>query len=150
MASITIIDNGTAIKRYKVYYDVDYGDNKRHRKSKTFPAGTPKSIVMDFKQKVEIEYRLGTLGILESKVTMDELIQSSFVLLRHLSYQRQPDTDSIEYRSEQLRVEVSELSPYLSLSFTKRERIKVYDIRPFGKIGLSDDITDTVYNNFAL
>ena len=78
MASIEILDNNTSIKRYKVYYDVDYGDNKRHRKSKTFPAGTPKSVVMDFKQKVEIEYRLGTLGILESKVTMDELIQKYF------------------------------------------------------------------------
>ena len=78
MASIAILDNGTSIKRYKVYYEVDYGDNKRHRKSKTFPAGTPKSIVMEFKQKVEIEYRLGTLGILESKVTMDELIQKYF------------------------------------------------------------------------
>ena len=78
MASIEILDNGTAIKRYKVYYDIDCGDNKRHRKSKTFPAGTPKSIVMEFKQKVEIEYRLGILGMLESKVTMDELIEKYF------------------------------------------------------------------------
>lgn len=78
MASIEILDNNTSIKRYKVYYDVDYGDNKRHRKSKTFPAGTPKSVVMEFKQKVEIEYRLGILSMLENKVTMDELILKYF------------------------------------------------------------------------
>lgn len=73
MASIQTVGNGSQ-KRYKVNYELSHYDGKRHRKSKTFPAGTPKSTVLEFKRKVEQDLVLGELGLIENR-TMNELIE---------------------------------------------------------------------------
>lgn len=54
MASIEVLDKGTKKERYKVMYDVPVlPGQKRKRESKTFPHGTPKREVLQFKKKVE-------------------------------------------------------------------------------------------------
>lgn len=56
MANIIVLDEGTKKERYKVMYDVPtLPGQKRKRESKTFPAGTSKREVMQFKKKVEAE-----------------------------------------------------------------------------------------------
>ena len=56
MANIIVLDEGTKKERYKVMYDVPtLAGQKRKRESKTFPAGTPKREVIQFKKKVEAE-----------------------------------------------------------------------------------------------
>ena len=72
MASIQIVGTGVE-KRYKVNYELSHYDGKRHRKSKTFPVGTPKAVVLEFKRKVEQELVLGELGMVENR-TMNDLI----------------------------------------------------------------------------
>lgn len=73
MAYIKTVGKGCT-RHYKICYDINSDDGKRKRKSKTFPAGIPKSIVMEFKRKVEEEYALGELNYLKD-ITMDELIE---------------------------------------------------------------------------
>ena len=70
MASIQTIGSGAG-KKYKVTYDVNKYDGNRHRKSKTFPVGTPLSLVKEFKLKVEQELLLGELGMIENKTLND-------------------------------------------------------------------------------
>ena len=60
MAHITTIGQGKN-KRYKVMYELPKLTGERRRKSKTFPAGTPKSVVDDFKRQVEIDLATGEL-----------------------------------------------------------------------------------------
>ena len=56
MANIIVLDAGTKKERYKVMYDVPtLPGQKRKRESKTFPPGTSKKEVMQFKKKVEAE-----------------------------------------------------------------------------------------------
>lgn len=60
MASIEILDKGNKAKeRYKVTYDIRSWNDKRHRKSKTFPVGTGIREVERFKRQVEIDYLEG-------------------------------------------------------------------------------------------
>lgn len=73
LASIQTIGTG-AMKRYKLTWELNSTDGKRHRKSKTFPVGVNKSTVLSFKRKVEEEYALGELGLIENK-TMNNLIE---------------------------------------------------------------------------
>lgn len=87
MASIAVVGSGVE-KRYKVSYELNRYDGKRHRKSKTFPVGTPKSIVYEFKRKVEQEYVLGELGMVENK-TMNDLID---VYLKNYTHFLSPTT----------------------------------------------------------
>ncbi|MGN1114336.1 MAG: tyrosine recombinase XerC [Oscillospiraceae bacterium] len=72
MANIQTIGKG-ASKKYKLTWELNSTDGKRHRKSKTFPAGVSKSTVLSFKRKVEEDYALGELGLIENK-TMNELV----------------------------------------------------------------------------
>lgn len=58
MASITVIGTGRN-KRYKVMYELPPVFGERKRKSKTFPPGTPKSVVDDFKRQMEINLATG-------------------------------------------------------------------------------------------
>ena len=62
MANITTIGEGRN-KKYKLTYECKKNDGKRHRKSITFPIGTPKSQVEEIKRKVEIEYKTGKFEI---------------------------------------------------------------------------------------
>lgn len=72
MASLITIGNG-ASKKYKLTWDVNTTDGTRKRKSKTFPAGTLLSTVKQFKLKVEQEYALGELQIVENTRTVELL-----------------------------------------------------------------------------
>lgn len=58
MAHIEIIGEGKN-KRYKVMYELPPLMNERRRRSKTFPCGTPKSVVEAFKRQVEIDLATG-------------------------------------------------------------------------------------------
>lgn len=60
MACIEILDKGIKGKeRFKVTYDIRSWNDKRHRRSKTFPVGTGIREVEKFKRKVEAEYEYG-------------------------------------------------------------------------------------------
>ena len=72
MASLITIGNG-ASKKYKLTWDVNTTDGTRKRKSKTFPAGTLLNTVKQFKLKVEQEYALGELQIVENTKTVELL-----------------------------------------------------------------------------
>ena len=57
MANIIVLDEGTKKERYKVMYDVPtLPGQKRKRESKTFPPGTLKKEIMQFKKKVEADF----------------------------------------------------------------------------------------------
>ena len=61
MANIIVLDKGTKKERYKVMYDLPtLPGQKRKRESKTFPPGTPKKEVMQFKKKVEADFYILT------------------------------------------------------------------------------------------
>ena len=72
MASLITIGIGVS-KKYKLTWDVNTTDGTRKRKSKTFPAGTLLSTVKQFKLKVEQEYALGELQIVENTKTVELL-----------------------------------------------------------------------------
>lgn len=72
MASLITIGIGVS-KKYKLTWDVNTTDGTRKRKSKTFPAGTLLSTVKQFKLKVEQEYALGELQIVENTRTVELL-----------------------------------------------------------------------------
>ncbi len=62
MANIVILDKGVKNKeRFKVTYEIRSLDNKRRRRSKTFPVGTGIREVERFKRKVEIDYEEGEI-----------------------------------------------------------------------------------------
>ncbi|WP_298485425.1 tyrosine-type recombinase/integrase [uncultured Ruminococcus sp.] len=74
MASLITIGNGVS-KKYKLTWDVNTTDSTRKRKSKTFPAGTLLSTVKQFKLKVEQEYALGELQIVENTKTVGDVVE---------------------------------------------------------------------------
>ena len=74
MASLITIGNG-ASKKYKLTWDVNTTDGTRKRKSKTFPASTLLSTVKQFKLKVEQEYALGELQIVENTKTVGDVVE---------------------------------------------------------------------------
>ena len=73
MASLITIGSG-ASKKYKLSWDVNSPDGTRKRKSKTFPAGTPFSTIKSYKLKVEQEYLLGELQLVENTKTVSDMI----------------------------------------------------------------------------
>lgn len=73
MASIQTIGSG-ATKRYKLNWDVNTTDGSRKRKAKTFPAGTSLAIVKNYKLKVEQEYALGELQLVENTKTVSDIV----------------------------------------------------------------------------
>ena len=75
MANITILGSGKT-KRYKVMYDVPAPKGTRRRKSKTFPPGTPKSLVDKFKLEKEIESAAGE--IMESEITLKDFVETVY------------------------------------------------------------------------
>lgn len=90
MAHIEIIGEGKK-KRYKVMYELPPLMGERRRKSKTFPVGTPKSVVDAFKRQVEID--LATGEFLNAKeITLDEFTETVYfpVYTKYLS----PTTNS--------------------------------------------------------
>ncbi len=76
MAHIEIIGEGKN-KKYKVMYELPPQQGSRKRKSKTFPCGTPKSVVEAFKRQVEID--LATGEFLNAKeITLGEFTETVF------------------------------------------------------------------------
>ena len=73
MASLTTIGTG-ATKQYKLTWDINTTDGTRKRKSKTFPVGTPFSLIKSYKIKVEQEYLLGELQLVENTKTVSDMI----------------------------------------------------------------------------
>lgn len=63
MASIITFNDTKGRKRYKVTYELPRSDGQRHRKSKTFPAGTKLSEVKSFKREKETELEKGELMV---------------------------------------------------------------------------------------
>lgn len=57
-------------------YDVPAPAGKRRRQSKTFPAGTPKAVVEQFKREKEIEIVTG--DIMESETTLSEFVENVY------------------------------------------------------------------------
>lgn len=78
MANIQIIDKGTKNERYKVMYDVTPGPlQKRKRRAKTFPVGTPLKEVKRFLREVETERDKG-IYVDYSKRTLDVFAEEYF------------------------------------------------------------------------
>ena len=76
MASISVQKTKQG-KKYKVMYELPRVGNTRKRASKTFPVGTPKSVVEDFKSQKELELHQGILKP-EENMTMNELMKIYF------------------------------------------------------------------------
>lgn len=76
MAHITTIGQGKN-KRYKVMYELPKLTGERRRKSKTFPAGTPKSVVDDFKRQVEIDLATGEFTS-DKNITVQDYIENVY------------------------------------------------------------------------
>ncbi len=76
MANITTIGEGRN-KKYKLTYECKRIDGNRHRKSITFPVGTPRSQVEDIKRKVEIEYKTGKYEIPD--ITFNEFVKEVYL-----------------------------------------------------------------------
>ncbi|MGN1134043.1 MAG: hypothetical protein ACI4RN_06275, partial [Oscillospiraceae bacterium] len=72
MASIQTIGSGVT-KKYKLVWEFNISDGSRKHRSKTFPVGTNKSVVLALKRKVEEENSLGALNMITDK-TMNDLI----------------------------------------------------------------------------
>ena len=69
-------------KRYKVTYEINTPDGTRRRKSKTFPAGTPKAVAEEFKRKMEQEYVLGELELQVNRpkaMTLKEFYENVYI-----------------------------------------------------------------------
>lgn len=76
MAHIVTIGQGRN-KRYKVMYELPQLMGERKRKSKTFPAGTPKSVVDDFKRQMEINLSTGEF-VEEKNITLADFIENVY------------------------------------------------------------------------
>lgn len=76
MAHIEIIGEGKN-KKYKVMYELPPLMGERRRKSKTFPAGTPKSVVDAFKRQVEIDLATGEF-VNAKEITLDEFTETVY------------------------------------------------------------------------
>lgn len=78
MASITVLDKGVKNKeRFKVTYEIRSLDNRRRRRSKTFPNGTGIREVERFKRKVEMQYEEGEV-VDHSKRLFEDFAQEYF------------------------------------------------------------------------
>lgn len=73
MANITTLGTG-ANKQYKVTYELPRTNGNRHRRSKTFPVGTPYSTVKAFKSKVEQDLVMGKLNMIQD-ITLEQLAE---------------------------------------------------------------------------
>lgn len=76
MAHIEIIGEGKN-KRYKVMYELPPLMGERRRKSKTFPAGTPKSVVDAFKRQVEIDLATGEF-VSTKEITLEKFTETVY------------------------------------------------------------------------
>lgn len=76
MAHIVTIGQGRN-KRYKVMYELPQLMGERKRKSKTFPAGTPKSVVDDFKRQMEINLSTGEF-VEEKNISLADFIEQVY------------------------------------------------------------------------
>ena len=76
MAHIEIIGEGKN-KKYKVMYELPPLMGERRRKSKTFPVGTPKSVVDAFKRQVEIDLATGEF-ISEKEITLEKFTETVY------------------------------------------------------------------------
>ena len=76
MAHITTIGTGKS-RKYKVMYELPPVMGKRRRKSKTFPAGTPKATVDDFKRQVEINLATGEFTS-DKNITVQDYIEKVY------------------------------------------------------------------------
>ncbi|MBQ3119947.1 MAG: site-specific integrase [Peptococcaceae bacterium] len=120
MANLMVLDKGTKKERYKVMYDVPtLPGQKRKRESKTFPAGTPKREVMQFKKKVEAD-------VLTMSPTNNH----------DLTFAEAAD---IFFKYYSLNLETSTMSGYMSI-YNREDGLKAY----FGKMKLKQIDTNTV------
>lgn len=76
MAHIEIVGEGKN-KKYKVMYELPPLMGERRRKSKTFPVGTPKSVVDAFKRQVEIDLATGEF-VSAKEITLEKFTETVF------------------------------------------------------------------------
>lgn len=76
MAHIVVIGKGRE-KRYKVMYELPQIMGERKRKSKTFPAGTPKSVVDEIKRQMEINLSTGEF-VEEKNISLQAFIENVY------------------------------------------------------------------------
>ena len=76
MAHITTIGTGKN-RKYKVMYELPSVMGERRRKSKTFPAGTPKAVVDDFKRQVEINLATGEFTS-DKNITLADYVEKVY------------------------------------------------------------------------
>ena len=76
MAHIITIGSGKS-RKYKVMYELPSVMGERRRKSKTFPAGTPKAVVDDFKRQMEINLATGEFTS-DKNITVQDYIEKVY------------------------------------------------------------------------
>lgn len=76
MAHIITIGQGRN-KKYKVMYELPQIMGERKRKSKTFPAGTPKAVVDEFKRQMEINLSTGEF-VEEKNISLTDFIEQVY------------------------------------------------------------------------
>lgn len=76
MAHIIILGEGKN-RQYKVMYEVPGAFGERKRKSKTFPVGTPKTVVDDFKRQMEVNLATGEFST-NKNITLKEFVEDIY------------------------------------------------------------------------
>lgn len=76
IAHIITIGSGKN-KQYRINYELPKINGVRRRASKTFPVGTPKHVVEDYKLKLEIELRTGELNT-HSNILLTDYIETVY------------------------------------------------------------------------
>lgn len=79
MANIIILGEGRN-KQYKVMYELPRSiSGERKRRSKTFPVGTSKSIIDEFKRQKEIELATGEMQT-EKNITLTDFVENTYFI----------------------------------------------------------------------
>ena len=77
MASIQTFEDKNRKRRYKVSWELSRKDGQRHRQSKTFPPGTKKSTVEEFKRQKELELIMGDTFV-NSEITLSKFVEDVY------------------------------------------------------------------------
>ena len=125
MASLMVLDKGTKKERYKVMYDIPtLPGQKRKRESKTFPAGTTKREVLEFKKEIEAKI-LSMQPMNNHNMTFADAVEQYF-----------------QYYT--INLEASTIGGYMSI-YTRKDGLKEY----FGDIKLRKITTNMIQQYIA-
>ena len=126
MASITVLNKGTAKEHIKVTYEQKvYGSTTRKRKSKTFPVGTKMKEIKAFMRKVETEYAMASGVDLEYyDITLEEFLP---YFIEHMESQLSPST----IRTSLQAINSKEIGIKKFFGNKKMRQIKTIDVQNY-------------------